>query len=84
MSDINIIYKTQKLVIDVPTATVNVISSGPPGPPGPPGPTDSGGFTFTQDTMPVAVRVGNTWFKTDTGESYVWFDEFWIQYAPGV
>jgi hypothetical protein len=44
---------------------------------------DTLGFTFVQDTVPTTTRVGDTWFNTATGLSYVWFDSRWVQFAPG-
>lgn len=41
------------------------------------------GFTFIQDTPPTTSRVGDTWFDTVTGESFVWFDNRWVMFAPG-
>lgn len=35
MSEINVVQRTQRLIVDMPTRSVAVISSGPPGPPGP-------------------------------------------------
>lgn len=85
MSEINVVYKTQRLIVDMPTRTVSFVSAGPIGPRGPQGPTGSGagGFNFTQVETPFAEEDGATWYKTDTAEAYVWYDGFWIQYAPG-
>jgi hypothetical protein len=50
----------------------------------PQGPTtDTQGFTFTQDAVPTTSRVGDTWFQSSTGLSFVWFDSRWVQFAPG-
>lgn len=35
MSDINIVQKTQRLIIDMPSRSVSIINAGPQGPPGP-------------------------------------------------
>lgn len=35
MSEINVIQRTQRLIVDMPTRTVAIISAGPPGPAGP-------------------------------------------------
>jgi hypothetical protein len=85
MSEINVVYKTQRLIVDMPTRTVSFVSAGPIGPRGPQGPTGSGagGFNFTQEETPFAAELGATWYKTDTAEAFVWYDEHWIQYAPG-
>lgn len=83
MSDINVVHRTQRLIIDMPTRTVVIINAGPPGPTGPPGPQGSGagGFNFAQEATPVATYIGDTWFKTDTAESFVWYEDFWVQFA---
>ena len=80
----NIVAANQRIVVLSPTRRVEIISGGP-GPPGPPGPsgTGAGGFNHTQIEVPVAGEVGETWYKTDTGEAFVWVDDFWVQYAPG-
>jgi hypothetical protein len=56
------------------------------GPQGVPG--GGSGFTWFQDAPPTATRVGETWFETDTGDSYVWTtdgdSQQWVQFAPGV
>ena len=47
----------------------------------------SDGYTFVQDTLPVATTGGQTWFDTSTGDSFVWYDDGtsgqWVQSAPG-
>lgn len=80
----NIVAANQRIVVLSPTRRVEIISGGP-GPPGPPGPsgTGAGGFNFTQESTPVGTEDGQTWYKTDTGEAFVWHDDWWVQYAPG-
>lgn len=45
------------------------------------------GFTFSQDAMPTATAIGNTWYQTSTGDSFVWTNDGnstqWVQFAPG-
>lgn len=45
------------------------------------------GFTFVQDAVPTATKSGDTWFRTDTTDSFVWIDDGsstqWVQFAPG-
>jgi hypothetical protein len=45
------------------------------------------GFTFSQDTVPIATKKGDTWFQTSTGDSFVWVDDGsstqWVQFGPG-
>lgn len=53
------------------------------------------GFTFIQDTMPLPVNVGDTWFDNSTGasggtswvaieEGPVGSEKNWVQFAPGI
>jgi hypothetical protein len=35
MSEINVVQRTQRLIVDMPTRSVAVINTGPPGPAGP-------------------------------------------------
>jgi hypothetical protein len=44
---------------------------------------DTLGFTFTQDTPPTTTRIGDTWFDTAEGRSFIWFDDRWVQFSPG-
>lgn len=48
---------------------------------------DKTGFTFSQDDVPTATAIGQTWYETDTGHSYVWVDDGtstqWVMFAPG-
>lgn len=45
------------------------------------------GFTFVQDALPTATKSGDTWFRTDTTDSFIWIDDGsstqWVQFAPG-
>jgi hypothetical protein len=84
MSQQNIVSANQRIVVLSPTRKVDIVTGGP-GPPGPPGPsgTGAGGFNHTQIAMPVAVEIGETWYKTDTGQCFVWVDDWWVQFAPG-
>jgi hypothetical protein len=59
----------------------NLKSSGSGG--GGTGGPDTLGFTFTQDTVPTTTRVGDTWFDTAEGRSFIWFDGRWVQFSPG-
>jgi hypothetical protein len=43
----------------------------------------SDGYSFVADTPPTATTVGQTWFNSATGISYVWFDNRWVMFAPG-
>jgi hypothetical protein len=47
----------------------------------------SDGYTFVQATVPTATSDGQTWFNTETGDSFVWIIDAdtsqWVQTAPG-
>jgi hypothetical protein len=58
-------------------------ATNPPQPPQALAGPDTQGFTFTQDATPTTTRVGDTWFNTATGKSYLWFDSRWVMFAPG-
>lgn len=80
-----IVAGIQRIIVMPPTGRVEVIgvSQGPQGPPGPPGDERGGGFTFTQEATPVGNLQGQTWFNTATGESFIWYDGYWVEFAPG-
>jgi len=80
-----IVAGVQRIIVMPPTGRVEVVGvgQGPPGPPGPPGDERGGGFTFTQDTMPTGNLQGQTWYNTETGEAFIWYDGYWIEFAPG-
>lgn len=43
-----------------------------------------GGGVTVSDTAPVGPKVGDLWYKSDTGASYVWYDSFWVEIGePG-
>lgn len=45
----------------------------------------SGGFTYAQDSAPVPpIVIGSTWYDTSTGDAFVWWDSYWVQFAPSV
>lgn len=80
-----IVAGIQRIIVMPPTGRVEIVGvgQGPQGPPGPPGDERGGGFTFLQETVPVGDRAGQTWFNTETGESFVYYDGYWIEFAPG-
>jgi len=42
------------------------------------------GFTFVQDTAPPGTHIGQTWYQSTTGFTYIWiFDgtsNQWVQF----
>lgn len=84
MANQNIVVGNQQIIVLSPSRRIELISgvAGPPGPPGPSG-TGAGGFNYVQVATPTGVEEGETWYKTDTSEAFVWYDMHWIQFAPG-
>lgn len=42
--------------------------------------TAGGGASITiSDTEPVGAEVGDLWFESDTGSTYVYYDSFWVE-----
>lgn len=54
-------------------------SGGPTGPTGPTGATGQDGALLTQVTQPVGPTPGTTWFNSETGKTYVYYDSYWVQ-----
>jgi hypothetical protein len=52
-------------------------ATGPTGPTGPQGPT--GAIAPSSATPPVSPAPGQTWFDTDTGAVYVYYDNYWVE-----
>ena len=53
--------------------------TGPTGATGPAGSTGLDGSWNVSDTPPVASGVGDVWYNSSTGKTYVWFDSYWIE-----
>lgn len=54
--------------------------TGPIGPTGPTGPTGpQGEFAPASTTPPGSPDPGDTWFDTETGAVYVYYDGFWVE-----
>jgi hypothetical protein len=44
----------------------------------------SGGSSITvSDTAPVSPSTGNLWYKSDTGQAFIYYDSFWVEFAVG-
>lgn len=72
MSEINVVSRTQKIIVNSASKSVSVINAGPPA-------GRFQAFSFVQDTTPVAVETGQNWFKPSTGESFVWSGSVWTR-----
>ena len=63
-------------------------AAGPTGATGPAGPTGSDGADGApgtpgkfeaSDTAPASPFVGQGWYDTTTGKTYIWYDSFWVE-----
>jgi hypothetical protein len=50
-----------------------------PGPTGPTGPTGPEGSFTTSDNPPSSPSVGDYWYDTTSGKTYVYYDSFWVE-----
>jgi hypothetical protein len=46
---------------------------------GPTGATGAAGSTTVSDTAPSSPFAGQMWFESDTGKTYVYYDNAWVQ-----
>jgi len=53
---------------------------GPTGTTGATGPT---GVFLVSDTPPASPNVGDIWFESDSGKTFVYFDSFWVESNSG-
>jgi hypothetical protein len=61
--------------------------AGPVGPvsttPGPTGPEGSQGKFYSSDTPPLYPSIGDSWFNSITGATYVYYDSYWVGASGG-
>ena len=89
---------TQPLGPSGPTGPTGVTgATGPTGPTGvtgatgPTGPTGVGatgatgpnGVFLVSDTPPASPTVGDIWFESDSGKTFVYYDSFWVESNSG-
>lgn len=44
------------------------------------GPFGAGGSSVSvSDTAPVSPSTGNLWYKSDTGQTFIYYDSFWVE-----
>jgi hypothetical protein len=56
---------------------------GPSGAVGPTGPAGTGGTSIsTSDTAPVAPELGDLWYDTVSGRTYIYYDSGWVDASP--
>jgi hypothetical protein len=66
-----------------PTGPTGPISTEPSTVPGPTGPTGSTGpigtFTLASTNPPNDPDIGEAWFNTANGKTYIYYDNFWVE-----
>jgi hypothetical protein len=55
------------------------VVEGPQGPTGATGATGPGSFTVTGPTAPSSPLIGDVWYNSTTGRTYVYYDSFWVE-----
>ena len=43
----------------------------------------SSGSVTVSDTAPSSPSTGNLWYKSDTGQAFIYYDFFWVEFAVG-
>lgn len=41
------------------------------------------GRFITSDTAPLSPSVGDVWFNSSTGNTFVWYDSYWVAWGQG-
>lgn len=81
MTTLNVVQKTQRIIVSPPNNSISVINAGPSGPVGP------RSDTWVDDEPPLGPFVGQRWINTETGSEYWWTGEEWVELgavgAPG-
>lgn len=54
-----------------------------PGPTGPEGPTGPDGTYIASETEPTTPTLGDIWFNTSTGSTYLYYDSAWVGVGGG-
>ena len=54
-------------------------NAGPAGATGATGPTGSTGRFTTSDTAPSSPTTGDAWYNSVTGQTFVYYDSFWVE-----
>lgn len=44
---------------------------------------ESGSSTTVSETAPVDPTVGDTWFKSSTGQQFIYYDSYWVELGVG-
>ena len=43
----------------------------------------TGSIVFSSDTPPASPAAGTFWYKTDTGQAFIYYDFSWVEFAVG-
>lgn len=54
------------------------------GPMGPVGPQGADGKFTVSETAPANPAEGDAWYNSARGKSYIYFDNFWVEYSPAI
>jgi hypothetical protein len=65
------------------TGPTGVGATGATGAAGPTGPSGPAGTIIVSDTPPSSPSVGDIWFESDTGKTFVYYDSFWVETNGG-
>lgn len=57
--------------------------TGPTGPTGPQGETGPVGKFVASDTAPASPAIGDGWYKSSTGQLFVYYDNYWVETGTG-
>lgn len=90
MSNVTVISRTQRIVVDPATSSVSVINAGPRGPAGPMGQgiTIAGSNIYSAIIALPAPNVGDVWIQTTTGgggaigDGLLWNGTEWVNIGP--
>jgi hypothetical protein len=72
-----------------PIGATGIGATGPTGPTGvagatgPTGASGAAGTILVSDTPPTSPSVGDIWFESDTGKTFVYYDGFWVETNGG-
>ena len=85
MSDISVLSRTQRIIVDMASSSVSVINAGPSGPGGPQGlqgevgPQGLPGVSVVvSETAPASPSLGDVWYETTTTLLWVYDGTQWV------
>lgn len=85
MSDISVLSRTQRIIVDMASSSVSVINAGPSGPGGPQGLQGEEGpqglpgvSVVVSETAPASPSLGDVWYETTTTLLWVYDGTQWV------